>query len=206
MAPAVDPFASTPKNHQQTASSSSAVVVDDDFDGLEDAKEGSSADDDFANISRSGFDEFNAVFDSPAQGGSQQQQQHHQQAGDFAGSSNSAAAAFGESGSFDFASVSASNTGSQQGGGGAKADGHDWDAIFADLDAPQDVNGGGNGNGNGNGTAAAPAAAKGDGEPASDDPMVMNLTSMGYSRADAVAALEKHDYNLELVRCFPPAP
>lgn len=32
-----------------------------------------------------------------------------------------------------------------------------------------------------------------------DDPMVKNLTGMGYSRADAVNALEKYDYNLERV-------
>ena len=37
--------------------------LDDDFEGLEDAKEGS-ADDDFANISRSGLDDFNPMFDS----------------------------------------------------------------------------------------------------------------------------------------------
>ncbi|KAI1428767.1 hypothetical protein F5Y12DRAFT_630750 [Xylaria sp. FL1777] len=32
-----------------------------------------------------------------------------------------------------------------------------------------------------------------------DDPMVKNLTGMGYLRADAVSALEKYDYNLERV-------
>lgn len=34
-----------------------------------------------------------------------------------------------------------------------------------------------------------------------DDPIVKNLTSMGYSRQDAVKALEKYDYNLERVSC-----
>lgn len=33
-----------------------------------------------------------------------------------------------------------------------------------------------------------------------DDPILRNLTGMGYSRTDALAALEKYDYNLERVR------
>jgi len=53
-----DPFAASASKNQAGASS-----IEDEFDGLEDAKEGS-ADDDFANISRSGFDDFNPVFDS----------------------------------------------------------------------------------------------------------------------------------------------
>jgi epidermal growth factor receptor substrate 15 len=32
-----------------------------------------------------------------------------------------------------------------------------------------------------------------------DDPILKNLTSMGYPRGDALAALEKYDYNLERV-------
>ena len=32
-----------------------------------------------------------------------------------------------------------------------------------------------------------------------DDPILKNLTGMGYTRTDAVAALEKYDYNLERV-------
>ncbi|KAJ0161314.1 hypothetical protein CTA2_6433, partial [Colletotrichum tanaceti] len=30
-----------------------------------------------------------------------------------------------------------------------------------------------------------------------DDPILKNLTSMGYSREDSILALEKYDYNLE---------
>jgi epidermal growth factor receptor substrate 15 len=33
-----------------------------------------------------------------------------------------------------------------------------------------------------------------------DDPILKNLTGMGYQRNDALAALEKYDYNLERVR------
>ena len=36
-------------------------------------------------------------------------------------------------------------------------------------------------------------------EGAHDDPILKNLTSMGYSRQDALQALEKYDYNLERV-------
>lgn len=32
-----------------------------------------------------------------------------------------------------------------------------------------------------------------------DDPILKNLTGMGYARKDALAALEKYDYNLERV-------
>jgi len=32
-----------------------------------------------------------------------------------------------------------------------------------------------------------------------DDPILKNLTGMGYPRKEALAALEKYDYNLERV-------
>lgn len=36
-----------------------------------------------------------------------------------------------------------------------------------------------------------------------DDPILKNLTGMGYKRNDALAALEKYDYNLERVSFQP---
>lgn len=197
------------------ASSNAFDDLDDDFEGLEDAKEGS-ADDDFANISRSGLEDFNPVFDSsppPSRAAK----------GDSANNAH-----FGIESSFDFGSLS---TGSTAGSttapaasgvtstaasqpAGAKsgaADAHDWDAIFASLD---------------DGPAAAPAPAPttaSNAPPGSsdgtkkeaerpnppgrlltevgvhDDPILKNLTSMGYSRQDALSALEKYDYNLERV-------
>ncbi|KAM0495957.1 hypothetical protein ACHAO3_002093 [Verticillium nonalfalfae] len=183
--------------------------LDDDFDGLEDAKEGS-ADDDFQTISRSGLDDFNPVFDSsPPQSQAK---------------SEPATAPFGQESSYDFGS--ASTTSATPAGAGAgtagpdksSADAHDWDSIFATLDSP---------NGSAAGTAArtaaplnapapvdipvpAPAVAP-VAEPESrplpargltedgkdDDPILRNLTNMGYSRSDALLALEKYDYNLE---------
>ena len=138
----------------------------DDFEGLEDAKEGSaddefanisrfgledakegSADDEFANISRFALDDFNPVFDSsppPSQAKSEN-------------------TAFGVESSFDFANISDGS--SQQHGGVAlhpqltqgmttrtgvavttsgnvasktplNPDNQDWEALFAGLDAP----------------------------------------------------------------------
>ena len=124
--------------------------------------------------------------------------------------------------SFDFASVSAnsatgpggsaSNLGSGPGADGTvktavAPDPHDWDAIFATLDSPTDSAA----------TATAPATnipvADGPSKEARpdapgralteggehDDPILKNLTSMGYSRKDSLLALEKYDYNLERV-------
>lgn len=174
--------------------------LDDDFEGLEDAKEGS-ADDDFATISRSGLDDFNPVFDSsppPSQPKSE---------------SAATNAPFGTESSFDFASISgasapgstvagSSNTAPAQTKAVTTTDSHDWDAIFDSFDdtprpssPPQNTNG----------TAKESARPAGPGralteEGEHDDPILKNLTSMGYSRSDALAALEKYDYNLERVR------
>ena len=166
--------------------------LDEDFEGLEDAKEGS-ADDDFANISR---DDFNPVFDSSPP----------------ASQTKSESAALGNEGSFDFVMSSRAGAppGAAMGAQQKAAENHDWDAIFAGLDSPS--------------AAAAPAGAGMAAPPAADgknelrptapgralteqgehdDPILKNLTGMGYSRADAVAALEKYDYNLERVRPSP---
>ncbi|KAL2149743.1 hypothetical protein VTH82DRAFT_8395 [Thermothelomyces myriococcoides] len=231
--------------------------LDDDFEGLEDAKEGS-ADDDFATISRSGLDDFNPVFDSSPPPSQPKSDSAH--TGGPGGGTT-----FGTESSFDFASLSGTSAaGSTVGqaahssslGGQTKAPGqstaesHDWDALFASLDsaatptassqtlatsatgqeaatgtaAGAGIQGGavageeagnnkqhdgnndrqkaGNTNNNGgndgdfsNRPPAPGRALTEEGE--HDDPIVKNLTSMGYSRADAVAALEKYDYNLE---------
>ncbi|EFQ32188.1 UBA/TS-N domain-containing protein [Colletotrichum graminicola] len=162
--------------------------LDDEFEGLEDAKEGS-ADDDFQTISRSGLDDFNPVFDSsppPSQ-------------------AKTESTAFGHESSYDFGSVSPNPAAGGNAGASAKGTGaseaQDWDAIFASLDSPSDANA--------NPTASAPALVPPATEtrPAPgraltqssehDDPILKNLTSMGYSREDAILALEKYDYNLE---------
>ncbi|GJD01909.1 UBA/TS-N domain-containing protein [Colletotrichum higginsianum] len=117
---------------------SSFDELDDDFEGLEDAKEGS-ADDDFQTISRSGLDDFNPVFDSsppPSQ-------------------AKTESTAFGHESSYDFGSVSPNPAAGLTAGASAKSAGapeaQDWDAIFATLDSPSDTNA--------NPTAGAPAPA-----------------------------------------------
>ncbi|KAK2594571.1 hypothetical protein QQS21_007701 [Conoideocrella luteorostrata] len=163
----------------KTASKGVFDDLDDDFEGLEDAKEGS-ADDDFANISR---DDFNPMFDSSPP----------------ASQAKSESTAFGNESTFDFVSHSSaagSTTATQQ----KTAESHDWDAIFAGLDEPASVTP--------PGAAAEGSSSKKGGRPSPpgralteqgehDDPILKSLTGMGYTRADSVAALEKYDYNLE---------
>ncbi len=181
--------------------------LDDDFDGLEDAKEGS-ADDDFANISRSGLDDFNAMFDSSPPASQAKSD-----------TTTGAAPPFGVESTFDLGSLSALSTSgfvaNPTGNADAApappgvahpakpADPSDWDTLFASLDeAPPTTT-----------LTAAPAqpGSKETTRPAGlarvlsedgehDDPILKNLTSMGYSRTDALTALEKYDYNLERVR------
>ncbi|KJZ80302.1 hypothetical protein HIM_00152 [Hirsutella minnesotensis 3608] len=181
-APAPVPAAATSGPPHVTAK---AVVddLDDDFEGLEDAKEGS-ADDDFANITR---DDFNPVFDSSPP----------------ASQTKSDSTAFGNESSFDFvASNPGSNSMTTAGNGQAKpSDNHDWDAIFAGLDTPSAVSPPAL-NQHNTGSEDKDLRPTGPGRALTeqgehDDPIVKNLTSMGYSRVDAVAALEKYDYNLE---------
>ncbi|KAK0634358.1 hypothetical protein B0T17DRAFT_513112 [Bombardia bombarda] len=179
--------------------------LDDEFDGLEDAKEGS-ADDDFANISRSGLDDFNHVFDSsppPSQAKSD---------------SVATSGPFGVESSFDFGSLSTNSAAgsataaapsgpsgtSQQSKGPSAPDSHDWDAIFAGLDetpTPSSPPLGSSGitakeSTPATGRPTAPGRALTE-EGEHDDPILKNLTGMGYARTDALAALEKYDYNLE---------
>lgn len=176
--------------------------LDDDFDGLEDAKEGS-ADDEFANVSRSNLDDFNSVFD-----GSPPPSQPKKE-------TTNVSQAFGVDSSYDFGNVSTPPAGSSQpaagastaadtNGTGAKGgDSHDWDAMFADLDKPgteavttDDEAGKGLDPGRPSLQDAGRALTQ---EGVHDDPILKNLTGMGYSRTDAVNALEKYDYNLERV-------
>ncbi|KAM6487716.1 endocytic protein [Trichoderma sp. SZMC 28011] len=164
--------------------------LDDDFEGLEDAKEGS-ADDDFANISRSGLDDYNPMFDSSPP----------------ASQAKSESTAFGNESSFDFISSNSATSAPGQSTNGQQS--HDWDAIFSTLDSPTTA-------------PAQPVHSNNTGPPKEetaesrppapgralteagehDDPILKNLTSMGYSRPDALAALEKYDYNLERAANF----
>ncbi|CAD6443294.1 fecf3476-7cb4-41c4-a840-cb1daf72ee50 [Sclerotinia trifoliorum] len=178
----------------------------DEFDDLEDAKEGE-ADDEFANAassiheSRNGLDDFNPMFDSPPTS------KHQDHSGNSFGGD---ASGFG-----DFTSPPKPTAT----GATAVNDNHDWDAIFAGLDAPGGDASASAAQGNGNGAGAASndnsiagGAPSGSERPLvgralteageHDDPILKNLTGMGYKRNDALAALEKYDYNLERAANF----
>ncbi|KAF7544329.1 hypothetical protein G7Z17_g10050 [Cylindrodendrum hubeiense] len=173
--PAAAPKQTVPSNPPQTKTPFDEL--DDEFEGLEDAKEGS-GDEEFANISRSGLEDFNPVFDSSPP----------------ASQAKSESTAFGNESSFDF--VSANSTGATpapaSGTQPKAAESHDWDAIFSGFDS-------------GSAPAASPATAE---QPATaaaqpqedefqkDDPILKRLTSMGYERDSALDALEKYDYDV----------
>ena len=172
----------------------------DEFDDLEDAKEGS-ADDDFANISvldRSGLDDFNPVFDSPPTSKAGEHTAPTSNNNTFGGNSESA---FGE-----FTQSPQSTQPAPPGAATAVNDNHDWDAIFAGLDGPATEAPASsleppkqNGN-SGSPTKARPEIGRALTETGvHDDPILKNLTGMGYPRKEALAALEKYDYNLERV-------
>ncbi|KAJ8119687.1 hypothetical protein ONZ43_g3420 [Nemania bipapillata] len=170
------PASSTTTNTAPVPSKSAFDELDDDFEGLEDAKEGS-ADDEFANVSRSNLDDFNPVFDSSPP-------PSHPRA-----ESTNASNTFGTESSYDFGNVSTASTDVASATPVANAsttagsamnptppNNDEWDALFADLPPPKD---------------STVEKSK------HDDPLVKNLTGMGYPRTDAVNALEKYDYNLE---------
>ncbi|KAL7798337.1 endocytic protein [Trichoderma ceciliae] len=184
-----------PSHHNPSPAAKGAFDdLDDDFEGLEDAKEGS-ADDDFANISRSGLDDYNPMFDSSPP----------------ASQAKSESTAFGNESSFDFISSNSATSAPGQSSNGQQkgAESHDWDAIFSTLDSPstpaaQPVHNNNTGPTNEENTDPRPPppgrALTEAGE--HDDPILKNLTGMGYSRPAALAALEQYDYNLERAANF----
>lgn len=181
---------------------------DDEFGDLSEAKEADDKIDDELNPSRKeGFDEFNPVFDSPATTRSTV----HPPSSTFDNNS------FHE---FESSITGGQGYGPRQvvGQGGPSSQSHDWDAIFAGLDTPQN-----------NGVAPSPPPqtqtfSPPPGPPPSssapappkhalqrvtsegtehDDPILKRLTGMGYPRDRSLAALEKFDYNIDKV-CFAP--
>lgn len=212
-APPAAPASTVPDAAQPSVSKQSSTFddLDDDFADLEDAKEGSQ-DDDFQTISRSGLDDFNSTFDSPPPAAKAEGTA-------LPGASSSNAPAFGSESTFDFASIdnTASQTSAAPAEGAANpGENHDWDAIFASLDDAPPPTTAASPPPAGSPVSVAPVTA-----PAAetskeslrpdapgraltedgthDDPILKNLTSMGYSRTDALGALEKYDYNLERV-------
>ena len=178
---------------------------DDEFADLENAKEESDhGGPDFTPSHHNNFDEFNPTFDSPSTS------RHTAQSSNTLPASDSFA---------DFES-SFSGTGSssrQLGTAPTETPSHDWDAIFAGLDTPQNdgVQAGPGPAGflNSSGQNQPAQAARGAAQPAGkpplnrvlsedteqDDPILKRLTGMGYPRQESLQALEKFDYNLDKV-------
>lgn len=190
-----------PSTNQSAPSNPPAKAFDDEdeFEGLEDAKEGS-ADEDFANISRSGLDDYNPVFDSSPP----------------ASQTKSESTTFGNESSFDFVSSNSATGGPAPSSGNQQkaAEAHDWDAIFSGLDSPtataaSPITGKNGPPSGGNELTVPETRPSGPGralteEGVHDDPIVKDLIGMGYSRTDSVNALEKYDYNLERVSVMSP--
>ncbi|EKG21011.1 EPS15-like protein [Macrophomina phaseolina MS6] len=202
--------AASPSN-QAPAKQSFGDDFDAGFDDLAEAKDATNAHDDddlFSSNHRDGLDEFNPVFDSPAASKSNTMASQ-------ATPTNNAIKPHAEDSFSDFEHLTQSFASSKPAGQSTAASSHDWDAIFSGLSDSQPApSTGGN---------TAPQTAEGSqmlGAPSSsekpvageeaekpqlaralstgtehDDPILKNLTSMGFNRNDALAALEKFDYD-----------
>ena len=176
-----------------------------DFDDLAPAQEETGKGEDDLDFSRRNTDfdgTFNPTFDSPQTSHMQGQSQ----------SSN-----YPASDSFADFEASASTTGNKTSAPQQQPISHDWDAIFAGLDTPQNngaqpalpprdagfvpaKSGAPNGLAAGEKAITAPMEASPD-----DDPILKRLIGMGFARGASLQALEKYDYNIDKV-CNPPSP
>ncbi|KAK8151964.1 hypothetical protein BC567DRAFT_268064 [Phyllosticta citribraziliensis] len=210
--PSTEKTTSPVNNHAQPAQQPSKSAFDDDFDaGFDDLAEAKDAtgnqddDDIFSPQHHEGADEFNPVFDSPA--ASKSNTVASQATPTLPNSSQRT----GEDSFSDFEHLTQSFASSKPAAQSTAASGHDWDAIFSGLSDSQPAP-----------TSAGPQetaspiiADQGSSlEPPKkpelgralsagtehDDPILKNLTSMGYPRAEALAALEKYDYDINKVR------
>ncbi|KAL8806453.1 MAG: hypothetical protein Q9182_001368 [Xanthomendoza sp. 2 TL-2023] len=173
---------------------------DNEFGDLAEAKEADDkADDDFTASHRSGLDEFNPTFDSPASIRTKTSQPPPANYNNFSDFESSISSAQQPSGTQQQMSAAPSTTP------------HDWDAIFAGLDTPQN-----NGVASGSappGDQKIPPNTQSSKPPMvrglsmgteHDDPIVKDMTTMGFKRDDCVMALEKYDYNLDKVSFWNP--
>ncbi|KAL8919129.1 MAG: hypothetical protein Q9172_005110 [Xanthocarpia lactea] len=167
----------------------------DDFDyefgDLAEAKEADDkGEEDFTASHPGGLDEFDPTFESPASTRATNYQPQQSNPSDFS--------------DFEPSISSAQPSTSQRSKPTAPSTtSHDWDAIFAGLDKPQN-------NGVGSDLAQPPdqkSSSQPNNKPSlnrgmsvgteHDDPIVKDMTTMGFKRDDCVKALEKYDYNLD---------
>ena len=198
---------------------------DNDFADLSEAKEATEEDADppgtVSSRGQNGFDEFNPTFDSPTPSRTTVQPG----SSTFSADNSATFQDFESSKNQGFGSTShhPTNSSFQDSSRGEQGMGqmHDWDAMFAGLDTPQ--NSGvtstppsdllsskeapkGTASGTGNTTSplkTLDVPSRPDtlqrSPTADDDPILKDLTSMGYPREEALQALEKYDYNLDVV-------
>ena len=182
---------------------------DNEFGDLSEAKEADDkADDEFTSAQKGGFDEFNPVFDSPTPSRSTAHPsvKTFPAENDFRDFESNIAGSSHASSSRQVTEQAPSNSH------------HDWDAIFAGLETPQN-----------NGVQAEPkptrsfdpeiqpqAGTSSSAQPSKpqlsrglsagtdhDDPILKRLTGMGYPRDASLKALERFDYNIDMVSFFP---
>jgi len=206
------PFAYDNAKAQSQAPASSSqpsMPAQNAFDDFEnefgDLSEARAADDkgedDLTSSYRDGFDEFNPAFDSPAPS-----------------KATSSSIMQNDNAFHDFES-SIQNTGpvlsSTSKPMSQPSTEHDWDAIFAGLDTSS-AKAHGNGIEGSHSTLPPKESGVSTARPSStstkpslgralttehDDPILKRLTGMGYPREESLAALERFDYNLDMVRC-----
>ncbi|KKY22535.1 putative uba ts-n domain containing protein [Diplodia seriata] len=179
------------------------------FDDLAEAKDDTNAHDDddlFGSSHHEGLDEFNPVFDSPAASKSNTMASQ-------ATPTNNASKNHAEDSFSDFEHLTQSFASSKPATASGAASSHDWDAIFSGLSDSQPApSAGGNtapqtaDNSQMLGAPEQPTTGDESEKPhlaralsagtEHDDPILKNLTGMGYQRGDALAALEKFDYDI----------
>ncbi|OMP84721.1 putative calcium-binding protein [Diplodia seriata] len=182
------------------------------FDDLAEAKDDTNAHDDddlFGSSHHEGLDEFNPVFDSPAASKSNTMASQ-------ATPTNNASKNHAEDSFSDFEHLTQSFASSKPATASGAASSHDWDAIFSGLSDSQPApSAGGNtapqtaDNSQMLGAPEQPTTGDESEKPhlaralsagtEHDDPILKNLTGMGYQRGDALAALEKFDYDINKV-------
>ena len=185
------------------------TALNDDFDNefgdLSEAREADDkGDDEFTSAQKDGFDEFNPVFDSPAPSRS---------------TAHPSSTFSNDHGFRDFESSIAGSgpvSNARQATGPSLATNHDWDAMFAGLETPQNTNGvqaeSKPAQSFSLGQLQPPGGASSSTQPSKpplaraistgtdhDDPILKRLTGMGYPRDASLKALEKFDYNIDKV-------
>lgn len=222
---------SPPGNLPQLGKSAFNDDFDAGFDDLADAKEDDRADDDFIFSSqhRDDLDEFNPVFDSPAASKSNTMASQQTPTGKPRGAEDSFSDFEHLSQSFGQAHTSQSGTAPQDWTAPQPAaSSQDWDAIFSNLESSQpdkpshsqqpSTDFGKSIFDTLDKEEAAAASSSSKTQPLSpqmpqlgraistgtehDDPILKKLTGMGYSRNEALSALEKFDYDINKVRTF----